>query len=262
MDLGLKNRRALVMGASKGLGRAIAQALAAEGAVVTVSARDAATLAPVVAGLQAASGTDAFAVAADVSDLASIRHLGAEAERLMGGVDVLVLNHGGPPAGPATKLDTGVLPIWFQRMVIAPVQLAQQLLPGMRARKWGRIITVGSSGMVQPLPNMVLSNMLRASLVGWTKTISAEIAGDNVTCNILAPGMIRTDRIVELTTGAAQQQGLAVEEVVKQREAMIPVGRMGNPEEFGAAAAFLASDKASYVTGSIWRVDGGSVRAI
>ncbi len=262
MDLGLKNRRALVMGASKGLGRAIAEAIAAEGATVTISGRDAATLAPVVEGLQKASGAKAFAVAADVSDLASIAHLGAEAERLMGGVDILVLNHGGPPAGPASKLDPAVLPQWFQRMVVAPVQLAQQLLPGMRARKWGRIVTVGSSGMVQPLPNMVLSNMLRASIVGWTKTLSAEIAADNVTCNIIAPGMIHTDRIIELTSGAAKQQGIPVKDVIKQREATIPTGRMGNPEEFGAAAAFLVSEKASYVTGSIFRVDGGSVRAI
>lgn len=252
MDLGLKDKRALVMGASKGLGHAIAQALAAEGARLVVSARTTAAL----------SETPGYAVAADVSDTASIDALAEAALAALGGVDILVLNHGGPPPGLASELDPGTLPAWFTRMVVSPVRLATRLLPAMRARKWGRIITVGSSGMVQPLPNMVLSNMLRAAIVGWNKTLSAEVMADGVTCNILAPGTMRTTRIIETAQPAATKRGVPVEAVLAEREAAMPARRFGLPEEFGAAAAFLASEKASYISGTIFRVDGANVRAM
>lgn len=251
MDLGLTGRRALVMGASKGLGRAIAEALAEEGAQLAVTARDTASLA----------GVPGHAIAADVTDPASMAALADAAEAALGGVDILVLNHGGPPPGLASELNPDLLPEWFRRMVESPIRLATRLLPGMRERKWGRIITVGSSGMVQPLPAMVLSNTLRGAIVGWNKTLSAEVIGDGVTCNIIAPGTIRTDRILELAGARAAREGRSVEAQLQQQEAAMPAGRFGDPKEFGAAAAFLASDKASYVSGVIFRVDGANTRA-
>jgi 3-oxoacyl-[acyl-carrier protein] reductase len=262
MDLGLKGRRALVMGASKGLGRAIAVALSAEGAAVTVASRDEAALKALAEGLAAKNGVPAFAIKADVANEAGMNALADEAVLRMGGVDVLILNHGGPPVGPALELSLDELKAQFAKMVIAPIRLAMRLLPAMRERRWGRIITVGSSGMVQPLPNMVLSNTLRAAIVGWNKTLSAEIAADGVTCNILAPGSILTDRSKDTAAARANKEGISLEEAMNRVAAGIPAKRYGTPEEFGAVAAFLASAKASYVTGSIIRVDGGNVRAI
>jgi 3-oxoacyl-[acyl-carrier protein] reductase len=262
MDLGLKGRRALVMGASKGLGRAIAEALSAEGATVTVASRDEAALKALAEGLRAKNGVPAFAIKADVANEASMDALADEAVLRMGGVDVLILNHGGPPVGPALDLSLDELKAQFLKMVVAPIRLAMRLLPAMRERKWGRIITVGSSGMVQPLPNMVLSNTLRAAIVGWNKTLSAEVAADGVTCNILAPGSILTDRTRDTAGARAKKEGISIEEAMNRIAAAIPAKRYGTPEEYGAVAAFLASEKASYVTGSIIRVDGGNVRAI
>lgn len=262
MDLGLKGKRALVMGASKGLGRAIAEALSAEGATVTVASRDEAALKALAEGLSAKNGVPAFAIKADVANEAGMDALADEAVLRMGGVDILILNHGGPPVGPAVDLSLDELKAQFQKMVVAPIRLAMRLLPAMRERKWGRIITVGSSGMVQPLSNMVLSNALRAAIVGWNKTLSAEIAGDGVTCNILAPGSILTDRSKDTAGLRAKREGITVEEAIRRNAETIPAKRYGTPEEYGAVAAFLASEKASYMTGSIVRCDGGNVRAI
>ena len=262
MDLGLKGRRALVMGASRGLGRAVADALAEEGAALMVSGRDQAALDRVAGELRARGAAAAHGAPGDVARGENMDRLAEAAVAALGGVDILVLNHGGPPPGPATELQEADLVTWFQRIVVSPIRIANRLLPGMRERRWGRIITVGSTGMVQPLPNMVLSNTLRAAIVGWNKTLAAEVAAEGVTCNILAPGAIFTDRTKETVGGLAKRQGIAFEDAVKQREATIPAGRMGRPEEYGPMAAFLASDKAAYVTGCIVRVDGGIVRGL
>jgi 3-oxoacyl-[acyl-carrier protein] reductase len=180
----------------------------------------------------------------------------------MGGEDILILNHGGPPVGPALDLDLAALKEQFGKMVVAPIRIAMRLLPGMRERKWGRIITVGSSGMVQPLPNMVLSNTLRAAIVGWNKTLANEVAADGVTCNILAPGSILTDRTKDTAGFQAKKEGITFEAALAKRAATIPAGRIGTPEEYGAVATFLASERASYITGSIIRCDGGIVRGL
>jgi len=260
MDLGLRGKRALVMGASRGLGRAVAEALAAEGATLCVASRDLPALESLAAALASASGARAYAIAADVSDEARMDVLAEEAVLRMGGVDILVLNHGGPPVGPALELDLAELKAQFTKMVVAPIRLAMRLLPGMRERKWGRIITIGSSGMVQPLPNMVLSNTLRAAIVGWNKTLANEVAADGVTCNIIAPGAILTDRLKETVGLTARKEGITFEEALAKRAATIPAGRIGTAQEFAAVATFLASERASYVTGSIVRCDGGIVR--
>ena len=260
MDLGLKGRRALVLGASRGLGRAIAGALAAEGVAVALASRNRDALAALATHLSAQHGVVAYAIVADVADESGMDVLAEEAVLRLGGVDILVLNHGGPPVGPAVELSLDSLKEQFTRMVVAPIRLAMRLLPGMRERGWGRILTVGSSGMIQPLPNMILSNTLRGAIVGWNKTLATEVAAEGVTCNILAPGAIETDRLRETASFEANRTGASLEEVLAKRAAAIPAGRLGRPDEFGAVAAFLASDRAAYITGSIVRVDGGLIR--
>jgi len=260
MDLGLKGRRALVMGASKGLGRSVADALAKEGAALVISGRDQASLNAACEALRALGAASATGIVADVAEGAQMDALAAGAIAAMGGVDILVQNHGGPPPGPALEVTEEALVTWFQRIVLSPIRVANAVLPGMRERRWGRIINVGSSGMVQPLPNMVLSNTLRAALMGWMKTLSAEVAHQGVTCNVVAPGAIRTDRSLETAGGLAKRQGKTVEEVIAERSKTIPAGRYGTPDEYGPLVAFLCSDQAAYITGSILRADGGMVR--
>ncbi|MCR0980526.1 SDR family oxidoreductase [Roseomonas populi] len=262
MELGLRGKRALVMGASKGLGRAIAEALAADGAALAISGRDAERLAPVCEGLKGMGAPSAQAFAADVAKGEDMDALYAGALKALGGVDILVLNHGGPPAGTASDLTEEALETWFRRIVLSPIRLANLALPGMRERKFGRIIAVGSSGMIQPLPNLALSNVLRANIVGWAKTLADEVGPDGVTVNIVAPGAIRTDRTYELAQANAAKAGKTAEQVIEEREKTIPMRRYGTPEEFGRTAAFLASEPGGYITGSIIKIDGGVVRSI
>jgi 3-oxoacyl-[acyl-carrier protein] reductase len=260
MNLGLKGKRALVMGASKGLGRSIADALAAEGAALVISGRDQASLDVAAKELVALGAASCLGIPADVANGVQMDMLADGAIAAMGGVDILIQNHGGPPPGPALEVTEALLTTWFQSIVLAPVRVTNRLLPGMRERKYGRIINVGSTGMLQPLPNMVLSNTLRASIMGWMKTLSAEVAHEGITCNIVAPGAIRTDRSLETAGSLAKRQGKSVDEVIAERSKTIPAGRYGMPNEYGPLVAFLCSEQAAYITGSIMRTDGGMVR--
>jgi len=260
MNLGLKGKRALVMGASKGLGRSIADALAAEGAALVISGRDQASLDVVAKELVAQGAASCVGIPADVANGVQMDMLADGAVAAMGGVDILIQNHGGPPPGPALEVTEALLTTWFQSIVLAPVRITNRLLPGMRERKYGRIINVGSTGMLQPLPNLVLSNTLRASIMGWMKTLSAEVAHEGITCNIVAPGAIRTDRSLETAGSLAKRQGKTVDEVIAERSKTIPAGRYGMPNEYGPLVAFLCSEQAAYITGSIMRTDGGMVR--
>ncbi len=260
MNLGLKGKRALVMGASKGLGRSIADALAAEGAALVISGRDQASLDVAAKELVALGAASCVGIPADVANGVQMDMLADGAVAAMGGVDILVQNHGGPPPGPALEVTEALLTTWFQSIVLSPVRITNRLLPGMRERKYGRIINVGSTGMLQPLPNMVLSNTLRASIMGWMKTLSAEVAHEGITCNIVAPGAIRTDRSLETASSLAKRQGKTVDEVIAERSKTIPAGRYGMPGEYGPLVAFLCSEQAAYITGSIMRTDGGMVR--
>jgi 3-oxoacyl-[acyl-carrier protein] reductase len=262
MELGLEGKRALVMGASKGLGRAIADCLAAEGVALAVSGRGPGSLAVACDELRAKGAPLAVGIAADVADAAQMDALATEAVAALGGVDILVLNHGGPPPGTASELTEALLETWFRRMVLSPIRVANHLVPAMRQRGFGRVLTIGSSGMVQPIPHLALSNVLRASIVGWNKSLAHEVAADGVTCNILAPGAIRTDRSLETAQGVARKTGQTVEEVIAERSRALPVRRYGEPEEFGPMAAFLCSPRAAYVTGCVVRVDGGLVAGI
>ena len=262
MDLGLKGKRALVMGASKGLGRSIADALAAEGASVVISGREQASLDKVAAELKALGAPAAFGVVADVAKGEQMDALAEAAVQKLGGVDILVLNHGGPPPCIASEITDAALATWFQHIIASPIRIANKLIPEMRKRGWGRVIVVGSSGMQHPIPNLALSNTLRAAIWGWLKTYSGEAAADGVTMNIIAPGSIQTDRIVENAKSRAGKAGTTAEIEMAKMAEEIPAGRIGLPSEFGPTAAFLASDKAGYITGSMIRVDGGRVRGM
>jgi 3-oxoacyl-[acyl-carrier protein] reductase len=262
MDLGLKGRRALVMGASKGLGRSIAEALAAEGAALAISGRDQARLDAVAAELKAMGAASAVGIPADVARGEDMDRLADGAVAAMGGVDILVLNHGGPPPCTAWEMQEADLVAWFQRIVVSPIRIAMRLMPAMRERKWGRVIVVGSTGMQLPIPTLALSNTLRASVWGWLKTLAGEVAQDGVTMNVLAPGTILTDRVTQTTTVRAQQLGISFEAALEKAAAEIPAGRLGVPADFGPMGAFLASEQAGYITGTMIRVDGGRVRAM
>ncbi|WP_270936362.1 SDR family oxidoreductase [Falsiroseomonas oryzae] len=262
MDLGLKGKRALVMGGSKGLGRSIADALAAEGAAVVVSGRDQASLDAVAAALKAAGAPTAHGVVADVAQGEQMDRLADEAVRLLGGVDILVLNHGGPPPCVAAEITDAALRTWFEHVVASPIRIANRLVPEMRKRGWGRVLVVGSSGMQHPIPNLALSNVLRSAIWGWLKTYSGEAAKDGVTMNVIAPGSIMTDRIMQNAASRASKAGTTPEQELGKMAAEIPAGRIGTPAEFGPTAAFLASEQAGYITGSMIRVDGGRVRSM
>ena len=253
MNLGLEKRRALVTGASRGLGRAIALALAAEGADVIAVARNLDRLNQLVA-----SSGSITARACDLSDPVAIEGL-AEA---LANVDVLVLNTGGPPPGTAAETSDAAWSAQFEAMFLSAVRLTRLALPGMRKRGFGRIIAVVSSGVIQPIPNLGISNAIRLALVGWAKTLASEVAGQGVTVNCLAPGRIATDRVAELDQGRARREGIGLDEVERQARAAIPAGRYGEAAEFASMAAFLASTQASYMTGSIIRVDGGMIRSV
>jgi 3-oxoacyl-[acyl-carrier protein] reductase len=257
MNLQLAGRKAVVAGASRGLGRAIALALAAEGAAVGALARDAKRLGELAASVPKGHGT----IAIHPGDLGSAATI--EALRpVLAGADILVLNSGGPP--PALIADTPDT-VWaqhFETMFLSAVRLTRLALPGMRQRKFGRIIAVVSSGVVQPIPNLGISNSIRLALVGWAKTLAGEVAADGITVNCLAPGRIATERVAELDRARATREGIDVEVVEKQSRATIPLGRYGEPAEFAAVATFIAGAASSYITGSVIRVDGGMIRSI
>lgn len=254
MDLGLKEKRALVMGSTRGMGFAIAAGLAAEGASVAVCGRkltDAKAAAEKIGG--AARGH-----ALDLSDEASVAAL----ETGLGDLDIIVCNGGGPPPGNVSEVTSETWLSQFHSMFVNQTRIVNAVLPGMRARGHGRILIVASSGVVQPIHNLGISNSLRAAQRGWAKTLSLEVAPDGVTINMLMPGRIKTDRVDQIDATAAEKLGKPVEEVVRASRATIPMGRYGSVEEFADVALFLLSDRASYVTGSTIGVDGGMIRGV
>jgi 3-oxoacyl-[acyl-carrier protein] reductase len=262
MDLGIEGKRPLVLGASKGLGYAVAHALAAEGVQVAVSSSSMERAREAAGAIAADTGARTAAFAGDVAKPDNMARLAEQVTGELGGVDILVNNHGGPPLGFAVDLKEADLVDQFQKMVVSIIRITGLLVPAMVGRKWGRVLTIGSSGNVEPLHNMVLSNTLRGAIVNYTKTLSNEVAKDNVTVNIVAPGTILTDRSRSSNETNAKRLGITPEQVMADRVKAIPAGRFGDPKEFGAVAAFLCSQQASYCTGSIWRVDGGRIKTI
>ena len=262
MDLGIKGRRALVLASSRGLGKGIAVALAREGVDVLLSGRNRETLAANCEAINAEGAGRADWVEADLADADVVERLVSAVGEKFGAVDILVNNSGGPTPGSTEDMSEDALMTYFQSMVLRQITLANRLLPGMKERSWGRILTVASSGVIEPIPGLALSNTLRPALAGWSKTLATEVAEFGITSNMLLPGSILTDRLTSLDKAAAERSGRATEEVRAQSERVIPAKRYGTVEEFAATAAFLCSERASYVTGSIVRCDGGAARSV
>ena len=250
MDLGISGKTALVFGAGGGLGGAIALALAAEGAKVAVADINADAAQATVDAIIKRGGVSK-ALVWDLADLAAIPDHIASVEAELGPIDILVNNTGGPPPTPVSGQAPEDWEKFFRSMVVSVIAITDAVLPGMRARGWGRIVTSTSSGVVAPIPNLGISNALRLSLVGWSKTLAREVGRDGITTNIVLPGRIATGRITFLDEQKAKRENRSVEDVSAESTAAIAVGRYGDPKEYGDVVAFLASQKASYLTASM-----------
>ncbi|PRD45963.1 3-oxoacyl-ACP reductase [Phyllobacterium phragmitis] len=261
MDLKLKEKTALVFGAGGGLGGAIARSLAGEGARVVMADINGDAVRAAAERITAEGG-NVLPLEWDIADLKLVEGKLARIQDQFGPVDVLVNNTGGPPPTPAAGQSPEDWSKYFDQMVRSVIVVTDAVLPSMRQRGWGRIITSTSSGVVAPIANLGLSNSLRLALVGWSKTLAREVGRDGITANIVLPGRIATGRIVFLDEQKAKRENRPVTEVTAESTASIPVGRYGDPSEYGDTVAFLASPRASYITGSVIRIDGGLIPSI
>jgi 3-oxoacyl-[acyl-carrier protein] reductase len=262
MDLGLGGRVALIGGSSRGLGRAVAEELAAAGASVVVCARDTAAVERAAAAIAEAHGVPALGVACDLSRAGEPDRLAAEALARFGRVDVLVTNTGGPPAGRFEAHEPGVWRGAYDQLLESVLCLTRAVLPGMKARKWGRIINVTSIAVKQPIEDLILSNSLRAAVTGFARSLANEVAAEGITVNNVMPGYTRTERLEALAARVAARKGIDPAHAYSAWDAEIPMGRIGEPREFAALVAFLASERASYITGTSIPVDGGWIRSL
>lgn len=262
MDLGLSRRVALVAAASKGLGYAAALELAREGVRVFLCSRDEARASEAAQKIHAATGATVAGIAADVTDEAAIERFVGLAREQAGHIDILVTNAGGPPTSSFADADLDMFRRAFELNTMSAIRLAKLVLAGMRAQKWGRIINITSISAKQPIDGLLFSNLSRAGVTGWAKTVSNEVAADNVTVNCVAPGYTLTERQDELATARGRALGKSKEEMIQLWASQAPIGRLGDPAEIGAAIAFLASERASFITGVTLQVDGGYVRSL
>ena len=262
MDLGIEGKVAAVGGASTGLGKAIAWALAREGTRVAICARHQERLERTGLALHRASGSDIFAFPADLSTEAGPNDFVEATIKQFGRLDILVCNAGGPPATASANTPAEA---WIQALelsLLSTIRLAQAAIPYMRRNSWGRIVCITSVSVKSPLPGMILSNTARPGVVGFAKTVAAEFAGDGITVNVVCPGYMATDRVTELAEQRAEEAGQTVQGIMERLVENIPAGRMGDPKELGDLVAFLASERAAYITGTTIQIDGGYVRAL
>jgi 3-oxoacyl-[acyl-carrier protein] reductase len=262
MELGLKGRVAAVYGGSRGLGRAAAEALAAEGARVAILARDPARLAESAAAIERAAGVEVAAITCDVSNAEQARRSVREVAERFGGLDILVNNSGGPKAGSFATLSADDFARTVDLLFMSVVHITMEAVPLMRRRGGGRIINVTSVSVKQPVDNLMLSNAVRPAVVGFSRSLANELAPERITVNCVAPGYTRTERVIELNEANAAREGTSAAAVEARLVASIPMRRLGEPDEVGALIAFLASDRASYITGATLQVDGGYVRSL
>ena len=262
MDLGLRGKVALVAASSKGLGRAIAEELAAEGAHLVICARGREALEEAAESIRQRAPVKVVDIPADVSEPQDAARVVSAALEEFGQVDILVTNSGGPPSGSFESLNPEMWDAATRLLLKSAVELARAVLPGMKERRWGRILNVTSIAAKQPIEGLMLSNSLRAAVIGFARTLANEVAPFGVTVNNLLPGYTRTDRVQELARAAGGKTGASDTDIVSKWEREIPMGRLGEPREFAALAAFLASERASYITGSSIAVDGGWIRSL
>lgn len=262
MDLGLSGRAAIVTGASRGLGRAVARSLAGEGCRVVVNARGEERLREAAAGIEEATGTRVIAVPGDVREEATARRLVEAATGELGRLDVLVTNAGGPPSGGFGDLEPAAYEEALELNLLSAVRLVHAAVPVMKEAGWGRIVAITSVSVKQPIPGLLLSNMARPGVVGFIKSIATELAPHGILCNCVAPGYMATERVEELLRDRAEASGRSVEEIRDEQADAVPVGRIGDPAELGDVVAFLASERASYLTGLTLQVDGGYVKGL
>lgn len=262
MDFGLGGRAAIVAAASTGLGKATAMELAAEGAKVVITARSADRLDATALEIESATGSEVIAIAGDVTDEEYVRRLVEETVNRLGRLDIVVANAGGPPAGYFADFEAEDYRKAIDLNLMSAINLCRRAVPHMRARKWGRIVAITSVAAKQPIDNLILSNTARAGVLGFMKSLSAQVAADSITVNTLCPGYHLTERLRSLAARTAEGEGSTVEEIYERWAASAPIKRIGDPREFAAVVAFLCSERASYVTGAAIQVDGGVYRAL
>ena len=262
MDLGISGKVALVAASSKGLGRAIAEELAVEGVNLVLCARGEEALRDTASSIRRETGVKVVDVTADVSMQSGLDRVARAAFDQFGRIDILVNNSGGPPSGPFESYSPEMWESATRLLLFSVVGLTRAVLPGMKERRWGRILNVTSIAVKQPIDGLMLSNSLRAAVTGFARTLANEVAPFNVTVNNLMPGYTRTDRMEQLARAAAERSGAALEDTFAKWEKEVPMGRLAEPREFAALAAFLASDRAGYITGSSIAVDGGWIRSL
>ena len=262
MDLGLEGRIALVAASSRGLGRAVAAELAAEGARLVMCARGEDALMEAKRAIEGETGARIIAIAADLSDPEGVKRVVEVGVREFGQLDVLVTNTGGPPAGPFESHSPDAWQQAIRQNLESVLNLTRAVLPGMKERRWGRIVNVTSIAVKQPVENLILSNSVRAAVTGFARTLANEVAPFGITVNNVLPGYTRTQRVEELAGRMAEARGTTAADAVGAWEREIPMGRLGDPREFAAVVAFLASERASYVTGASVPVDGGWIRSL
>ncbi len=262
MDLGLKGKVAMVAGASRGLGYAVARGLAAEGAVVSLGARNADSIAAAAARIATETGATTLGTAVDVRSADAIQAWFEATRKAYGGVDLLFVNAGGPPAGQSLSFDDAAWNDAFELLVLSAVRMIRLAVPSMRARGGGAIVVSTSAAVKEPIPNLALSNVVRSAVSALSKTMANELAGDGIRVNHLLPGRIETDRIRELDQIRATATGQTPADVKVGFAKVIPLGRYGAPDEYGHAAVFLFSDAARYITGASLQVDGGMIKAV
>lgn len=262
MDLGLKGKVALVAGASKGLGYAVARALAADGASVSISSRDEKSIADAARRIETETGARVLSMPVDVRDKAAIERWVAQAAETFGGIDALMTNSGGPPAGAAVSFDDQAWQDAADLLLFSTLRMIRAAVPHMEKRGGGSILVSTSSSVKEPIPNLGLSTVLRASVSALAKTLALELAGKKIRVNQIIPGRIDTDRVRQLDEINAKKQGITPAEAKAKAEGAIPLGRYGHVDEFGRVGAFLLSDAASYMTGATVQVDGGQIRSV
>lgn len=262
MDLGIKNKIALVCGASKGLGKAVALGLAREGARLALCSRNKENILTAAAEISKATGVEVLGISADLSKAEEVRGFFKEALDHFGRVDILVTNAGGPPSLPFAEITDAQWRSAFDLTLMSAVILIRECLPLMKEQRFGRIINITSVAVKQPLEGLILSNAIRTGLIGLAKTLSNDFAPDNILINNVCPGVTLTERVKALSGAMAAQKGISPEKVIQDWEAQIPMRRMGRPEELANLVVFLASERASYITGTTTQVDGGYYKGL